>query len=217
MTTVVLTSDVLGPIDLKETLDSVQYFASVLKPGTLITLTPTEGADVIHITEANRHIGASGYHIVVNGAPTAFCSLRAAGRLEGHYSPALWKRGIKLLGKVVTQPKLIHGEEFTPGLITVVCHELAEMFADGNIATYTAEDSQGRQWLKEPCDWVFGTYMVHTINGKVVVFPNVALDSFSTLGAPAPYDLCGIVKAPFEMTPKGYAYYRGINGVNLKV
>lgn len=217
MTTILLTSDVLSVADLQECLLGTQYFANLLKPDVKITLTPTAGAEVIHITDVGRHTGASGYHIMTNGTPTAFCSPSAAGRLWGHYTPAMWTKGITALGKVVTQPKLIHGELFTPGLITVICHELAEMLADGNIQTFTAPDSQGRQWLKEPCDWVFGTYLVHTINGIVSVFPNVALDSFSTIGAKAPYDLCGAVKAPFQMTPKGYAYYKDAKGNLVKV
>ena len=217
MTTLVLDSDILSPSDLQEVVAAVKYFVSLIKPATVVTTTPTIGSDVVHITEKLRKIGASGYHISVNGIPTAECSPKASGRLYGHYTAPLTTRPLIIKGKTIIKSVQVHGALYTSGLITVVCHEIAEMLADGNIATFTAPDSKGREFLLEPCDWVFGTYLVHTINGKVCVFPNVALDAFSILGAPRPYDLIGAVSAPFALTPKGYAFYKGINGVLTKV
>lgn len=216
MTTIQLATDSISSGELADVLSGVQYFVPLVKPNVSVTTAPTPGAEVVHITEQKRKVGASGYHIMVNGVPTAFVSPAASGgyaRLWGHYTPALWTRGVKVLGKQVVAPRLIHGEIFTPGLITVVCHEIAELLADGNVTTYTAPDSKGRAWLLEPADWVFGTYFVKTMNTIPRVFPNVALDAFHTLGAPGPYDLCNVVKAPFQLTPKGYAYWESPTGL----
>ena len=47
--------------------------------------TPNKGDWIVNITEKNRVTGASGYHDDVNGVPTAYCSLKASGRIYGTY------------------------------------------------------------------------------------------------------------------------------------
>ena len=188
-------SDVEDKTTLTNVVAAVNVFLGRLKPtvkafmGTPLHNDPS--TLLVHITQDKRHTGASGYHILLNGEPVAYCLANEAGLVYGHYSP-----------KTST-----HGELFTPSVVATVCHEIAEMLADGNVATYTSPDSHGNQWLLEPCDWVFGEYWTATVNGHLCVFPNVALDSYHDLKGKAPYDLMGLVKAPFERTPKGYAYY----------
>jgi len=217
MTAIQITTDVLSNGDLGELTLAVQHFVpkittAVGKPAVTVSTTASPEAWVVHLTEANRKIGASGYHISINGVPVAYCSPRAAGRLYGHYIPALWTKATIVKGKVIVPARLVHGELFTPGLITVVCHEIAEMLADGNVETYTQPNAKGEEWLLEPCDWVFGQYFQETINGTVCVYPNVALDAYHTLGAPGPYDLIGKITVPFQLIKPAYAYKKSPTG-----
>ena len=206
MTTILLTTDIEDPADLLNIEAAVKYFLSQINPAVAVTTTPTHGAEIVHITDLNRHAGASGYHVSVNGVPTAYCSPEAAYRLWGYYNSGIIP-GITRNGKVIYPTRQVHEPLYTPGLITVICHEIAEMLADGNVKTLTAPDSKGRQWLLEPCDWVFGKFLVHTINGNVCIFPDVALDSYSKVNGLPPYDLLGVIKKPFELNPPAYAYY----------
>ena len=207
MTTLCLTNDTLSPTDFNTLVSAVNYFVPLvvkawnLEPVT-ITTTPTKGAWIVNITDKNRHSGASGYHLDTLGIPTAWCSPKASGRLWGHYTAPL-----------VILKKQIHGALYTPGLVTTVCHEIAEMLVDSAISNFSSPDSKGRQWLTEVCDCVFGTYLVHSIGTNVCIFPNIAMPNFYLLGAKAPFDLLGIVKAPFTLTPQGYAYYKTPKGL----
>lgn len=187
-------------------VDATSVFLNKLSPGSIATLTPTPGAEVIHLTEDKRHIGASGYHILMNGIPTAYCSPSAAGRPYGYFNSGIIRATV-VNGKVIHPAHQVHPALTTPGLITVVCHEIAEMLADGNIATYSAPDSKGNAWLLEPCDWVFGEYYEDTVDGNLCVFPNVALPAFTDVNNNVgPFDLIGLVKGPFQRSQHGYAY-----------
>ena len=217
MTTIQIDSDVLSPNDLNALVLAVQHFVpkittAVGKPAVTITTAPTQGAWVVHLTEKKRRSGAAGYHTDENGSIVAYCSPRAAGRLWGHYLPALWTKPTIVKGKVIVPARQIHGEQFTPGLITVVCHEIAEMLSDDNITTYTAPNAAGECWLLEVCDWVFGQYFQETVAGQLCVFPNVALDNYHALGATAPYDLLGKITAPFQLIKPAYAYKESPTG-----
>ena len=189
---------------LADILAETTYFMNRLSPSSKVTLTPTPGADVIHITPDQRHTGASGYHVSVNGIPTAYCLPEVS--IYGHYNsgilPARVVAGIHIPAEKIHEPLM------TPGLITTVCHEMAEMLADGNIATYTRPDSKGHKWLLEPCDWVFQEYFQVLVGKNMCIFPNVALDAFTDVtNKIGPYDLCGKVLGPFQRSSKGYAYY----------
>jgi hypothetical protein len=218
MTTLCLTNDTLSVDDFATLVEAVKYYVPLISsawklPAVTITTTPTKGAWVVNLTEKNRRTGAGGYHNVTDGTPTAWCSPAASGRLWGHYGAPLISRAITVKGKVIKAAKEIHGASYTPGLVTVVLHEIAEMLADSVITTYSLPDAQGRQWLVEPCDHCFGTYQVHSIGAVVCVFPNVTTPAFYDLKAKAPYDLLGVVTAPFTMTPKGYAFYKTPTGL----
>jgi hypothetical protein len=207
MTTLCLTNDTLSPADFQTLVDAVKYYTPLITkawklPDVIVTTTPIKGAWVVNITDKNRHVGASGYHTVANGIPTAWCSPQASGRLWGHYIAPLFLKKVQ-----------VHGALYTPGLVTTVLHEIAEMLVDPVIQTLSAKDSQGRQWLVEVCDHVFGTYQVHSIGQNVCVFPNITTPAFYDLKGKAPFDLLGVVTAPFSLTPKGYAYYKGASGL----
>ena len=203
--TFVLDSNVESKQILADILAETTYFMNRLSPSSKVTLTPTPGADVIHITSDNRHAHASGYHIFVNGVPTGYVVPEVS--IYGHYSPALHVPDVHVKGVLIPAHE-VHSERFTSGLITTVCHEMAEMLADGNIATYTRPDFKGHKWLLEPCDWVFQEYFQVLVGKNMCIFPNVALDAFTDLtNKTGPYDLMGKVLEPFQRSPKGYAYF----------
>lgn len=168
--------------------------------------TPVDGDWLIYITEKNRHLGAAGYHDTLNGYPVAYCSPKASGRLFGTYIKPLVVKG-----------KTIHGSIITSGLITTICHEIAEMLCDPYIKTVSSTDAKGRKWLVEVADHAFGSFKVITVNGKNLVLPDITTPAFYDLNAAAPYSIFNACIAPFVMTPKGYAYYMDANGKLVKV
>lgn len=167
---------------------------------------PVVGDWLVYITEKNRHTGAAGYHQTLNGYPVAYCSPRASGRLFGTYIKPLVLKG-----------KTIHGAFYTPGLITTVCHEIAEMLCDPYIQTISSVDAQGRKWLVEVCDHAFGSFQVAIIDGKNLILPDVTTPAFYNLNGKAPFSIFNACPAPFTMTAKGYAYYMDANGKLVKI
>jgi len=210
METVFLKSDVESTSDLAWIEKAVEIFLGKLNPSITVTVTPPVSAPeiLINITEQNRHVGASGYHVFLNGQAVAYCSPHASGRLAGYYSPPRYSLPITSFGKVIIPSRLRTAERFTPGLITTICHEIAEAITDKDVETYTMPDKNGIRWLLEPCDWVDGSYWKADVNGIPAVFPNVALPSFWDISGKAPFDLLGIVPAPFtqKATPNAYGY-----------
>jgi hypothetical protein len=201
--TVFLKSDVESTTKLAQFEAAIAEFLKAFSPTTIISDTFIDGDYVINITEQQRHTGAAAYHIFVNNVPIAICSPRAAGRDWGHFTPAFWTAPKKFLGKVIAPAKQLHPDLFTPGLITDICHELAEMLSDKDTITYTQDaDANGMKWLYEPCDWVFGTYWAKTVAGNVCVFPNVAYAKFGIKNSQGPWDLLGITKGPFQCPPR---------------
>lgn len=212
MTAVFLTSNSEPAGELAKIETAVSVFLPLLNPLVKVDTVYNAGDVVINITPLNRHTGAAGYHVLLNGVPTGFVYPDATRPIWGEYRPAVRGRDITatILGKriVIRKGQIRSLERFTPGVITTICHEIAEMLADGDIATYTKPDWHGNQWLLEPADWVDGTYFTRTINGNLCVFPNVALPAFSdTTNKVGPYDIMGLVKAPFQpIMPHAYAY-----------
>lgn len=167
---------------------------------------PVAGDWLIYISEKGRHVGAAGYHDVLNGFPVAYCSPKASGRLFGNYIKPLVIKG-----------KTIHGALFTPGLITTICHEIAEMLCDPYIKTISSTDAQGRRWLVEVGDHAFGSFQAITVDGQNLVLPDITTPAFYDLKGKAPFSIFGGCTAPFTMTPKGYAYYMDANGKLIKI
>lgn len=173
--------------------------------------TPVKGDWLVYLTERNRKSGA-GWHGVENGFPVAYCSPKAVGsRTFGHYVPTKYNPITK---KVRTL------ESFTPGLITTICHELAEMIVDPFVnlrSQFSNPDSLGRPWLMEPCDHVFGIYRASNIDGRPCVFPDVTSPAYYNLKGTGPFSLYSAVTAPFTLTVKGYGYYKDATGKLIKL
>ena len=156
---------------------------------------------VVNITEKNKLSGANGYHEVVNGTPVAYCSLRSIGRTYGTYLKPLQING-----------KLIHPAIYSEGLVTVICHEIAEMLCDPQVNTYSKPDAQGRPWLIEVCDHVFGSYSFYSVNGKICVLPDITTPAFYEVNSKGPYSIFGGAIAPFTMSKSGYGFYKDTAG-----
>ena len=168
--------------------------------------TPVAGDWLVYATEKNRHTGAGGYHETKAGIPVAYCSPKASGRLFGTY-----------LKPLVIKGKQIHGAFYAAGLVTVLCHEIAEMLCDPQIATVSPVDNKGRPWLVEVCDHCFGSYTTFSVGPVNCVLPDVTTPSFYNLNGVAPFSILEACPAPFTMTPKGYAYYKNESGVLIKI
>lgn len=193
--------------------DAVKYYVPLVTKAWNIPMATVEVGGVVndtdwlvYVTEKYRHTGASGYHTLKNGVPVAYCSPKAAGRLFGTYIKALVVKG-----------KTIHGELYSPGLVSVICHEVAEMLVDPYITTISSEDFKGRKWLIEVCDHVFGSYQVYKSSGTNCVLPDITTPAFYDKNGVGPYSLFNATVAPFIMTKKGYAYWIDANGKLTKV
>ena len=216
MANVFLKTDCEPDSELAFIENCIGYFLSLYTPTTKVDTTYNKGDVVVNLTPLNRHVGAAGYHVLLNGVPTAFVYPTQVGGLNGVLHPAHWSIPIyaTVLGKriVIRPSKMTIPDRFEPGAITILCHEIAEALSDGDIATYTKPDQLGRVWLKEVADWVEGTYFTKTIQGQVIVFPNIALEAFCDVtNKVGPYDLMGLVKAPFQCVGKKAQAYGKIN------
>ena len=199
----------LAATDLASIIDGLRYFVPLVSKAWAqpdFTIGTDPGDWKVYLTERNRKINALGFHTQENGKPVAYISPRACGRLWGHYSKPLVIKG-----------KQIHAAMYTEGLITVICHEIAEMICDPAISTVSGQDSKGRNWLVEVCDHVYGSYSASTFGGNVCVFPDVTTPSFYKLNSVAPYSIYHGATAPFTMTPKGYGYYKDSTGKLIKL
>jgi hypothetical protein len=167
---------------------------------------PEPGDWLVYCTDKNRHLGAAGYHTVAGGVPISYCSPKASGRLFGKYIKPLVIKG-----------KTIHGAFYTTGLVTTLCHEIAEMLCDPFIKSVSPVDAKNRKWLVEVCDHVFGSYRNIVVDGKDCIIPDVTTPAFYDLNAKGPYSIFDSTIAPFIMTPKGYAYWVDEKGLFHKV
>ena len=197
--------------DFHTLVTASDYFAGLVTKAwnaPAVTVTSEPGDWVIYVTDSNRVLGAAGYHKVVAGKPTGYVSPKGSGSsMFGTYYPAKYLKSIK---KTIA-------ERYVSGLITVVCHELAEMICDPLIATYSSKDALGREWLIEVGDHAFGGFFNKTFFGKLCVFPDITIPAFYDLKGKAPFSLANLIKAPFTMSAKGYAYYKDANGKLVKI
>ena len=203
----------IAETDFTTIVTAVKYFVPLVTkawamPASSIIAggTPEKGDWIIYVTERKRSTGATGYHTFENGVPVAYCSPKAAGRLFGTYS-----RPLIVKGKTIVPPR------YTSGLITTICHELAEMLCDPQIQTLSPIDTHNRHWLVEVCDHCFGSYSVFTVGTIKCILPDVTTPSFYNLQGTAPFSILGAATAPFTMTPKGYGYYKDATGKLIKL
>lgn len=199
--------------DFDTVTKSLQYFVPLVTnawkiPGVTVVNggTPVAGDWLVYATEKFRHASAAGYHSTIDGVPVSYCSLRASGRLFGTFN-----KGLVLRGKRITV------DRYTPGLVTTLAHEIAEMLCDPQIATVSAVDKQARAWLVEVCDHCFGSYSKFTIGAVNCILPDVTTPAFYNLQGVAPYSINAACPAPFTMTPKGYAFYKDATGTLVKI
>jgi len=148
---------------------------------------------------------ALGYHVLDHlGNPVAYIRSNAYGKRSylGTYS-----KPFVLLGKQISPARL------TPGVATVVMHEVAEMLADAHIDQYaTAPD--GRQWLREICDHVSPVcYNIPLATAKTnCIAPDFTWPSFYQADGKAPYSECNTPTAPFTLPKGAYGYYKTASG-----
>ena len=149
---------------------------------------------------------AYGYHELVNGVPIAYIRANCYGKRNplGTYIKPLIVRG-----KQITKPIM------TPGLFSVICHELAEMLIDPQI-NKTAKDQLGRNWLMEICDHTVGQFIINLDNG-VAVAPDFTTPSFYDVNGKAPFSYLNVPTKPFTMPPGGYGYYLNASGTPVKL
>ena len=156
----------------------------------------------VYITNRNRRTGAAGYHIVERGKPVAYILPNTKFNRFGVYR--------KPIGRFPAY--------YRSGCLEVICHEIAEILGDPLITTFSAPDSQGRNWLREIADPVAGSHYMRVINGVNCVLPDIVLPSFYEVNGVAPYSLGESVKAPFTLYVKGgYGYWRDFMGRFLKI
>ena len=158
------------------------------------------GEWIVYLTERKRITGATGSHTVENGLPVAYCSPKASARPYGTFT-----KGLVLRGKTITT------DRYTEGLITTICHELAEMLVDPYVTTskrFSGPDPKGNKWWMEVCDPVHGSYKNYVYKGLNCILPDVVTPAFYDLkGGVAPFSIFGGAPAPFTRTPKGYGFY----------
>ena len=217
MTTILVTTDCLPVADLNNCVEALNrtLLKWRIKWGITVTATadPKVKAEmIIRVTDTNRHTGAYGYHTVEKGVPTSYCSPRAVGRTYGHYSPPLYTREVKVLGKVIRKATLVHPASYTQGLVTVIIHEALEMLADANIDK-VAKAPDGKNWLIEVCDHVSGIYGTEVVAGNACVIPDATFPSYYQSNGVAPFDLFNSDHSTFDKSaPKFYAFYQDTNG-----
>ena len=197
--------------DFHTLVTAVDYFGSVVTKAwgaPSLTVTTDPGDWVIYVTDLHRQLGAAGYHTVIAEKPTGYVSPKGSGStLFGTFYPAKYLKSIK---KTIA-------ERYISGLVTVVCHELAEMICDPIIQTYSKPDSLGRSWLIEVGDHAFGNFFNKTFFNQVCVFPDITTPAFYDVKGKAPFSIANLLTAPFTMSAKGYGYYKGVNGVLVKL
>lgn len=213
MTTICLVNDVsISTTDMATLVKAVQSYCNLITDAwkqkrVVVTTTPTEGAWLIHLTETKRHTGALGYHTVEAGIPVAYVSFKAVvSKLWGKYFKPLTIKG-----------KVIRQATYSPGIVSVICHEVAEMLCDPVIQTLSPVDSLGRQWLVEVGDHCSGSYALVPVDGNICLIPDATVPAFYNLKAKGPYTLYNAVTAPFTMTAKGYGYYKDASGKLIKL
>ena len=217
MTTIFVSTDSIPSSDLANCVEALNRTLLKWAPKWNINATATTDSKVkadmvIKVTDLNRQTGALGYHTVEKGVPTAYCSPRAVGRIYGHYSPALFTREVKVLGKVIKKAALVHPAIYTQGLVTVIIHEALEMLADANI-DHVATAPDGKKWLVEVCDHVSGIYGTENVAGNICVIPDATFPSYYQSNGVAPFDLFNTEKSAFDRSaPKFYAFYQDANG-----
>lgn len=214
MTTIRLINDNnISEADFQTLIKGVQQYAiSVTKAWGInnVAVTgggiPLDGDWLVYLTDKGRKPYATGYHKVQGGVPVAFCSPKASFYMFGRYYKP-----------IVIKGKVIRGITYRTGLLTTICHEVAEMLCDPFVKTVSSVDPTGKKWLVEVGDHVFGSYKLEIIDGQNCILPDCTTPAFYDLNGKAPFSIYGAATAPFTLTPKGYAYYMDATGKLIKI
>ena len=197
--------------DARIFLAAVNYFVPLVTKAWKLPAVTVKWADktsvtnstdwLIFLTERNKRSNVKGFHTTsISGTPIAFCSFNAVGKnLFGRYH-----RPLAVKGKVFGVAKFL-----SEGLITTVCHEIAEMLCDPKIESLSPKDSLGRNWLVEIADPVAGSYLLYTdVKTQTdITLPDIVTPSFYSITGTSPFSLAHAISSPFTLLkPKGYAY-----------
>jgi hypothetical protein len=195
----------------------------------------------VYLSGNKAMAGAYGYHVVENGLPAAYISpttCRLTAKESASHDDNLWgvvrkhpaitttSKGVVMGGKVIVKPKTrtTPGRPtfYIPGMVAVICHELAEMIADPAIDNWatipvgTKDFPNGATVLVEIGDHTPGHFDV-TFGTQDVVFPDFTLPSFYDAKGKAPYSyIGGIITAPFQFVHRAYAFIRDSTGARMK-
>lgn len=213
MTTLALINEAgFTPNELLTIKEAVEEFGNKdLAPWGFGTVTCTIGNpqkdDILtYITTRNRKHRASAYHTTENGKPVIYCLPGQAFNRDGFFvaaKPATW------IGKYLSPARK---EMIQAGMLTNLLHEVGEVLSDPLLQSDSAPDALGHNYLREIADPVMGINYVKMVNGINCVFPAVVLPDWYLLGSMPPYDTAGYCTAPFQKSPKGYAYWVKVVG-----
>ena len=172
----------------------------------------------IYITKRNRKIGIAGFHTVENGIPAIYVVPRTdrlgyfhKGTPAKPYVPARKIGAITLKARpaVPARPDTVRS-----GKLSTIAHEVAEVLGDPLIQTLSNTDSLGHPYLREITDPVHGLCYNLVVNGFNCILPDTCLPNWYEQGSMYPYDVMGWCVAPFQKSPRGYAYWvKFTNGI----
>lgn len=150
---------------------------------------------------------AYGYHeVATDGCPVGYIRANAYGSrsLFGTYIKPL-----VILGKQITKPLM------SPGVFSVICHEVVEMMVDPHVTNFRT-DASGRNWILEPADHTVGSWIINKNNINAVA-PDFTLPAFYNGKQFKPYSYLAVPPAPFTLVKGAYAYWKDSAGVVHKV
>jgi hypothetical protein len=239
--------------------DAVNYFAQTLTlwSSEAIKVVSSKVTDPtawnIYLDEKKVNLKAYGFHNFDEGKPTAYVSPRMNRLLEKflgrrhqnlygvvkehpiitHFSPVIMENGVVKVPAHTTTIRAAAPTDYTPGMISVICHELAEMVADprpsidfGKWATIPANFSgkfpNGGTVLIEIGDHTRGHFSAvinSIIKGvkvsTVVCFPDFTLPSFYDPSGKAPFSYRNLPLKPFDFLKGAYAFIRDSTGARM--
>jgi hypothetical protein len=228
---------------------AVQYFAGLVtkawdKETVEVSdgLFPVDKTWNIHLSDDKLNTNAFGYHTVENGLPVAYVSpfmCRVSIKFAASHNTNLWgkaykypaktlmSKGLTIAGKVIIKPHVIYTRParpsiFIPGMVSVICHELAEMIADplidnwATIPVGTDNFLDGGSVLVEVGDHTPAHFDAQILNQDVVL-PDFTFPSFYDGKGKAPYSyVAGTITAPFQFVHRAYAYIKDSTGARMK-
>ena len=166
----------------------------------------------VYITNRNAKTDIAGFHDIENGKPVAYVKPGTTYSRFGYYHPPVAER--KRLGIITVQAK---PATMKMGMFGVLVHEVCEALGNPLRNTFSIPDGLNRQWYREITDHVHGNDFMKVINGVNCVFPDTALPNFYTLNGTTNLSVKANLTKSFTLTPKGYGFYKGVDGKLVKI